>query len=625
MREGDGSIAARRLLLAASDFLGRAACVARCSIEIFRFCMSYLPTSADNAFLLFDVLQADEKLQRLPAHAATDKALMQQVLDEAGKWVGDVVAPLSREGDEIGVQFAAGEVTTPPGFAAAYQDFWQAGWPALACAEEDGGQGLPWVLEGVLYEWLSAANHGWTMAPGLLHGAYECIKHHGSDALKAAYLPKVASGEWLATMCLTEAHAGSDLGMVRTQAIPAENTALGESYQISGSKIFISGGEHDLTENIVHLVLARLPGAPAGPKGLSLFLVPKVLPEGARNTVVCERIEEKMGLHGSPTCVMRFDAATGWLIGKPGAGLNAMFVMMNAARLHVALQGIGLLDAAWQKAHAYALERRQMRAPGAVPASRGAGDTADLIIEHPAIARTLDIQRAWVDGGRVLAYQTGIYLDVARHAEDAKEREQAQQWCSLITPVLKAAWTQQAFEGASACLQVFGGHGYIREWGIEQIVRDSRVAMIYEGTNEIQAIDLLVRKVLPDGGQAMGQWLLSLRKSLDAGRALDAEVLRCLAQLRYFTTVLAQACKEDDTLAWRAADDYLRCVAVVLMGWAWAQIGAAQGTDQPRWQGPLKQVIQRILPEMDWRMNLMKAQWTQASVVHGNQLFTPSH
>ena len=586
--------------------------------------MSYLPTSADNAFLLFDVLNAGEQLQRLLAHAGTDEALMRQVLDEAGKWVGDVVAPLSREGDEVGAQFAAGKVTTPPGFAQAYQDFWQAGWPALACAEEDGGQGLPWVLEGVLYEWLSAANHGWTMAPGLLHGAYECIKHHGSDALKTAYLPKVASGEWLATMCLTEAHAGSDLGQVRTQAVPVGESDLGECYEISGSKIFISGGEHDLSENIVHLVLARLPGAPVGPKGLSLFLVPKVLPDGARNAVVCERIEEKMGLHGSPTCVMRFDGATGWLIGKPGAGLNAMFVMMNAARLHVALQGVGLLDAAWKKAHAYALERRQMRAPGAVPASRGAGDTADLIIEHPTIARTLDMQRAWVDGGRVLAYQTGIYLDVARHAESAKEREQAQQWCSLITPVLKAAWTQQAFEGASACLQVFGGHGYIREWGIEQIVRDARVAMIYEGTNEIQAIDLLVRKVLPDGGQAMGQWLLFLRKSLDAGRPLDAEVLRCLAQLRYFTTVLAQACQQDDTLAWRVADDYLRCVAVVLMGWAWAQIGAAEGTDQARWQGPLKQVQQRVLPEMDWRMNLMKSQWAQASVVHGNQAFVPA-
>lgn len=304
-----------------------------------------------------------------------------------------------------------------------------------------------------------------------------------------------------------------------------------------------------------------------------------------------------MGLHGSPTCVMRFDGAAGWLIGQPGAGLNAMFVMMNAARLHVALQGIGLLDAAWQKAHAYAQERRQMRAPGAVPASRGPNDAADLIIEHPAIRRTLDLQRAWVDGGRVLAYQTGIYLDVARHAESAREREQAQQWCSLITPVLKAAWTQQAFEGSSACLQVFGGHGYIREWGIEQIVRDSRVAMIYEGTNEIQAIDLLVRKVLPDGGQAMGQWLLTLRNSLDAGRALDAEVLRCLAQLRYFTTVLAQACKEDDTLAWRVADDYLRCVAVVLLGWAWARIAATAGAIVSAGEAPASRCSSAYCPK----------------------------
>ena len=579
--------------------------------------MSYLPHSADNAFLLFNVVQAAPQLQRLAPHQGSDEALMRQVLEEAGKWVGDVVAPLSREGDEVGAQFEAGKVTMPPGFAKAYQDFWQAGWPALACAEEDGGQGLPWVLEGVLYEWLSAANHGWTMAPGLLHGAYECLKHHGSDALKGAYLDKVASGEWLATMCLTEAHAGSDLGLVRTQAVPAGETALGTAYAISGSKIFISGGEHDLTENIVHLVLARLPGAPAGPKGLSLFLAPKVMEDGTLNAVVCERIEEKMGIHGSPTCVMRFDGATGWLIGKEGAGLNAMFVMMNAARLHVALQGIGLLDAAWQKAHAYALERRQMRAPGKPPASRGAGDTADLIIEHPVIARTLDVQRAWIDGGRVLAYQTGVYLDQARHAEDAAEREQAQRWCSLITPVLKSAWTQQGFEGASACLQVFGGHGYVREWGIEQIVRDARIAMIYEGTNEIQAIDLLVRKVLPDQGQAMGQWLLALRKTLDAARPLDAEVLRRLAELRYFTTVLVEGCKSDDTLAWRVADDYLRCVAVLLMGWAWARIAATEGTEAPRWQGPLVALQQRILPEIDWRLQLMKAQWTQQSLVHG--------
>ncbi|MCE1193228.1 MAG: acyl-CoA dehydrogenase family protein, partial [Acidovorax sp.] len=297
---------------------------------------------ADIQFLLTEVLRAPAQWQALAPFADTDGGLAAQVLDEAAKFVDTAVAPLQRTGDEVGCRFEAGTVTTPPGFRDAYQAFWQGGWPSLSCAPDDGGQGLPAVLECVLFEWLAGANHGWTMAPGLLHGAYECIKHHASDALKAQYLEKVATGEWLATMCLTEAHAGSDLGMVRTRGTPQPDG----SARVNGSKIFISGGEHDLTDNIVHLVLARLPDAPAGPKGLSLFLVPKVLPNaerpdglGTRNAVVCERIEEKMGLHGSPTCVMRFDDATGWLVGEPNKGLAAMFVMMNAARLHVGLQG----------------------------------------------------------------------------------------------------------------------------------------------------------------------------------------------------------------------------------------------------------------------------------------------
>ena len=567
--------------------------------------MSYQPSLADTGFLLFDVLQAPVQLQALQGLTEADQPLMAQVLDEAGKFVAEVVAPLSREGDEVGCRWQAGAVTTPPGFRDAYQAFVAAGWPALACAEEDGGQGLPWVLEGVLYEWLAAANHGWTMAPGLLHGAYECLRHHGSDALKTAYLPQIASGEWLATMCLTEPQAGSDLGLVRTQAVPVDGTP---DYQVSGTKIFISGGEHDLTNNIVHLVLARLPGAPNGPKGLSLFLVPKLLPDGSRNAVACERIEEKMGLHGSPTCVMRFDAATGWLIGQPGAGLNAMFVMMNAARLHVALQGVGLLDAAWQKAHAYALERRQMRAPGPAPASRGS-EPADLIAEHPAVRRTLDVQRAWIDGGRLLAYRTGLLLDVARHHPDADARADAQQWCSLVTPVLKAAWTHQAFHGASECLQVFGGHGYVREWGIEQIVRDARVAMIYEGTNEIQAIDLLLRKVLPDGGKALSAVLVGLRGALDASRDFDAEVLRRLAELRYLTTTLCAACAvpgADPALATRVADDFLRAVALVLLAWAWSQILAT--STAPRWSAPAQALRAWVLPELDMRLAIIRQQ-----------------
>ena len=575
--------------------------------------MSYQPSLADTGFLLFDVLQAPVQLQALQGLTEADQPLMAQVLDEAGKFVAEVVAPLSREGDEVGCRWQAGAVTTPPGFRDAYQAFVAAGWPALACAEEDGGQGLPWVLEGVLYEWLAAANHGWTMAPGLLHGAYECLRHHGSDALKTAYLPQVASGEWLATMCLTEPQAGSDLGLVRTQAVPVDGTP---DYQVSGTKIFISGGEHDLTNNIVHLVLARLPGAPNGPKGLSLFLVPKLLPDGSRNAVACERIEEKMGLHGSPTCVMRFDAATGWLIGQPGAGLNAMFVMMNAARMHVALQGVGLLDAAWQKAHAYALERRQMRAPGPAPASRGS-EPADLIAEHPAVRRTLDVQRAWIDGGRLLAYRTGLLLDVARHHPDADARADAQQWCSLVTPVLKAAWTHQAFHGASECLQVFGGHGYVREWGIEQIVRDARVAMIYEGTNEIQAIDLLLRKVLPDGGKALSAVLVGLRGALDASRDFDAEVLRRLAELRYLTTTLCAACAvpgADPALATRVADDFLRAVALVLLAWAWSQILAT--STAPRWSAPAQALRAWVLPELDMRLAIIRQQ--MATPLHNN-------
>ena len=314
----------------------------------------YQARTSDIHFILDKVLQAPVQLQGLQNYAEIESDLIRQVLEESGKFVSEVVAPLNRAGDEVGAKYDAGRVTMPPGFRDAYQAFWQAGWPALACATEDGGQGLPVVLEAVLYEMLSGANHGWTMAPGLLHGAYECIKHHASSELKAQYLEKLATGEWLATMCLTEPHAGSDLGLARTKAVVQGDG----SYHINGTKIFISGGEHDLSDNIVHLVLARLPDSPPGPKGLSLFLVPKFYSDGTRSNVVCERIEEKMGLHGSPTCVMRFDDATGWLVGEAGRGLNAMFVMMNAARLHVALQGIGLLEAAWQKADAYAKERR---------------------------------------------------------------------------------------------------------------------------------------------------------------------------------------------------------------------------------------------------------------------------
>ena len=558
---------------------------------------------SDISFILFDALQGASQLAELPALAEADEALMRQLLEEMGKFVSGRIAPLNRVGDETGARWHDGAVTMPPGFRDAYQAFWQSGWPALSAAPEDGGQGLPSVLEATLYESLSAANHGWTMAPGLLHGAYECLKHHGSEELKAQYLSRIATGEWLATMCLTEPHAGSDLGLASTRATPQADG----SHRISGTKIFISGGEHDLTDNIVHLVLAREPGAPSGPKGLSLFLVPKFYPDGTRSAVACERIEEKMGLHGSPTCVMRFDDATGWIVGAPGKGLSAMFVMMNAARLHVALQGIGLLEAAWQKANAYAHERRQMRAPGATSTS--------LISEHPAVRRILDTQRAWIDCGRVIAYTTALELDIAKHHTDGDRRQRAERWCSLITPILKSAFTHQAFHGGSDCLQVFGGHGYIREWGVEQHVRDSRVSMIYEGTNEIQAIDLLVRKVLSDGGANLDLLLADLKAELGAGTTLAQDAQRRLDQLAALTRSLASACSQDSTLAYWVADDYLRAAATALLGWAGARIAATalNAPDAQRWITPLQALEHWVLPEFDMRCSIIQRRLSMAT------------
>ena len=554
----------------------------------------------DMQFVLSNVLSATDQLQKLALFSEIDDDLVLQVLDESAKFVVEVIAPLNRNGDEIGAQWKDGKVTMPPGFQAAYQMFWQAGWPALSTAPEDGGQGLPCVLEIMLYEMLSGANHGWTMAPGLLHGAYECIKHYASPSLQETYLRKVGTGEWLATMCLTEPHAGSDLGLARTKATPQENG----NYALNGTKIFISGGEHDLTENIVHLVLARLPDAPAGPKGLSLFLVPKFYPNGQRSAVHCDRIEEKMGLHGSPTCVLRFDDALAEIIGEPGKGLNAMFVMMNAARLHVAMQGIGLLDAAWQIADAYAKERRQMRSPVGKDHKVKSVSEADFIIEHPAIRRILDTQRAWVDGGRVLAYQTAIELDRIKHA-DPETAAQSQRWCALVTPVMKAALTHQAFHGGSDCLQVLGGHGYVREWGIEQIVRDARVAMIYEGTNEIQAIDLLVRKIMADGG-------LSLNQLLDDMKAEKGSESEQATQLRSLTNIILTASKQDASVGHRVADDYLRAMALVMLQWAWHLI-ESKLTDnmhevKERWHSPARAFQQWVLPEFAMRSHIIETQ-----------------
>lgn len=527
---------------------------------------TYTPPLKDMQFVLSDLLDAPATLQTFPAFADIDAALMQQVSEEAGRFAKEILFPLNAQGDRIGCRVENGKVQTPPGFAEAYRQFREAGWPALACAPEHGGQGLPHVLNCVLFEMLCAANHGWTMYPGLLHGAYACLSEHADEELKARYLPKLVSGEWLATMCLTEAHAGSDLGLLRTKAVPAEEN----TYRITGSKIFISGGDQDMTDNIVHLVLARLPDAPPGSRGISLFLVPKLLPDGARNAAYCTGIEHKMGIHGSATCAMQFDGATGWLVGEPHRGLGAMFVMMNAARLHVGLQGLGIAEAAYQNALAYARERLQMKAVKRDESRLH--QAADPIVMHPAVQRLLMTQRAYVEGGRMLAYWAGLMLDTAEHHPDSQVRHDAHAQMSLLTPILKAMLTEQGFAGASQALQVFGGHGFIRETGIEQYVRDARVTMIYEGSNEIQAIDLVVRKILGDGGARLERFLTQVEATTHDSGARDgqAATLAGLVQrIREVMRAIALASIDDAQLPYRIAGETLRLVGHCALAWMW--------------------------------------------------------
>lgn len=462
----------------------------------------YTPPLRDIHFVIHELLSAEKIFASLPAYKEVDKETLNQIIEEAGKFASEIAFPLNQVGDKEGcVRRDDGSVSTPAGFKEAYAQYVAGGWPSLSCDPEYGGQGLPQLLNTVLYEMLNSANQAWAMYPGLSHGAYECLHAHGTPEQKKLYLDKLVSGLWTGTMCLTEPHCGTDLGMLRTTAHATSDGA----YSVTGTKIFISSGEHDLSENIIHLVLARLPDSPKGTKGISLFAVPKFLvnPDGSlgeRNRVSCGSLEHKMGIHGNATCVMNFDGALGSLVGEPHKGLSAMFVMMNAARLGVGMQSLGLTEVAYQNSVAYAKDRLQMRS---LTGPKEPDKAADPIIVHPDVRRMLLTQRAYAEGARAFAYWVALMIDTELNHPDDDVRKDTADMVTLLTPIVKAFLTDNAFTATNEGLQVFGGHGYIAEWGMEQYVRDARINMIYEGTNTIQSLDLLGRKVLGDMGQKL--------------------------------------------------------------------------------------------------------------------------
>ncbi len=463
----------------------------------------YTPPLRDMQFLLHEIFNAADELRLLPRHKDMDVDTINAVIEEGGKFAAEVTFPLNISGDREGCTLdkATHEVHPPKGFKEAYAQYVQGGWPSLSADPAYGGQGLPIVINHCIYEMLNSANQAWTMYPGLSHAAYECIRAHGTPAQAATFLAKLTSGEWTGTMCLTEPHCGTDLGLLRTKAEPVIGAPEG-SYKLTGQKIFISAGEHDMAANIVHLVLARLPDAPAGSKGISLFAVSKFNVNvdgtlGARNPIFCTGIEHKMGINGNATCQLNLDGAVGTLVGQPHKGLNAMFVMMNAARLGVGNQAVGLTEVAYQNAVAYAKDRIQMRS---LSGPKHPDQPADNIIVHPDVRKMLLTARAYAEGGRALGIYIALLIDKELSTDDEDERKECADLVALLTPIVKAFLTDNAWIATSHCMQVFGGHGYIQQWGMEQFVRDARINMIYEGTNTVQSLDLLGRKILGDNG-----------------------------------------------------------------------------------------------------------------------------
>jgi alkylation response protein AidB-like acyl-CoA dehydrogenase len=539
----------------------------------------------DMQFVLFDLFDYEAHCRAIPEFAETSADVVNAILEELAKFCENVLAPLNAVGDREGCQLNGHEVKTPTGFREAYQQFVAAGWPSMCNDTAFGGQGLPESLGSLMNESVGTANWAWGMYPGLSHGAMRTIAEHGTDEQRQTYLTKLVEGVWTGTMCLTEAHCGTDLGMLKTKAEPQADG----SHTITGTKIFISAGEHDLSENIVHIVLARLPDAPEGTKGISLFIVPKFLPDGTRNKVFCGSLEHKMGIHGNATCVLNFDGAKGFLIGQPNRGLNAMFTFMNRARLGTAVQGLCHGEFGYQKSLAYAKDRLQMRA---LSGPKNPNGPADPIIVHPDVRRMLLTQKAFTEGSRMLAYFTAMQLDIEDHATDEEAKKEAADLLAFLTPIAKAFMTEFGFECANHAMQCFGGHGYIREWGVEQNVRDARIAMLYEGTTGIQALDLLGRKVLMTQGETLRRFTKLIHKFCKAN-AENAELkplIDTLAQHNKewgdLTMHIGLKAMENPEEVGAAAVDYLMYSGYVSLAYFWARAAAtakeklAEGTPE---------------------------------------------
>ncbi len=552
---------------------------------------TYRAPVEDMRFILGDVLHI-ERYSNLPTFEEATMETVSAILEEAGKFCEGVLQPLNQIGDEQGcTRHADGRVTTPDGFKQAYEQYCELGLGALTQDPDYGGQGMPHVLGFALEEMIIAANLAFAMYPGLTSGAIACLTATGSDEQKRTYLPNMITGKWTGTMNLTEPHCGTDLGMIRTKAEPNEDG----SYAVTGTKIFISAGEHDMSENIIHLVLAKLPGAPDSSKGISLFVVPKFLVNedgsvGERNGVSCGSIEHKMGIHGNSTCVMNYDGARGWLVGEPNNGLKAMFIMMNAARLGVGLQGLGVSEVAYQNAADYARDRIQGRA---LTGPKNPDAKADPIIVHPDVRRMLMEGRAFNQGARALALWAGLLVDLSHKAATEEERQEADDLIGLLTPVIKGVFTDLGYQTATNAQQVLGGHGYIREWGMEQLVRDARIAMIYEGTNGIQALDLVGRKLARNGGRAVRAYFKTMDEffAQHADDQAMAEFIGPLkasfGHLQKATMWLMQNAMQNPDNAGAAATAYMHLMGLVALGHMWAQMAhvaqtkLAEGTDNP--------------------------------------------